>query len=134
MLLPWIALALAYAALYARMVRANLMETLSEDYIRTARAKGMSERKVIYRHGLRGALTPVVTIFGMDLATMFGGLLLTETVFNMPGIGKYAIQGILGNDFPAVMGVVVFGTFFIVVANLVVDLMYAVLDPRVRHI
>ncbi|MBI4260316.1 MAG: ABC transporter permease [Actinobacteria bacterium] len=132
-LLPWVALALSYAALYTRMVRSNLMEVMGEDYIRTARSKGISERRVVLKHGLRSALTPVVTIFGMDLGFMLGGLLITETVFNLPGLGRYAISGITGNDVPAVMGVVVVAAFFIVVANLVVDVMYAVLDPRVRY-
>jgi peptide/nickel transport system permease protein len=132
-ILPWVALSLAFAAFYTRMVRGNLIETMSEDYIRTARAKGLSERRVIFKHGLRSALTPVVTMFGMDLGVLLGGAIITETVFDLDGLGRYAIQGILGNDIPAVMGVTVVATFFIIIANLVVDVMYAVLDPRVRY-
>jgi peptide/nickel transport system permease protein len=131
--LPWITLSLAFAAFYTRMVRGNLMEVMSEDYIRTARAKGLSERRVIFRHGLRSALTPVVTMFGMDLGVLLGGAIITETVFDLDGLGRYAIQGIVGNDIPAVMGVTVIATFFIIIANLVVDVLYAVLDPRVRY-
>ncbi len=132
-ILPWLALSLTFAAFYARMTRGNLIETMSEDYIRTARAKGLSERTVIYKHGLRAALTPVVTMLGLDLGVLLGGAFITETVFNLPGIGQYAVRSIFVNDFPAVMGVTIFGSFFIVIANLVVDVMYAFLDPRVRY-
>lgn len=131
--LPWVVLSLTFAAFYARMVRSNLIETMSEDFIRTARAKGLSERRVVYRHGLRAALTPVVTMFGLDLGLLLGGAVITETVFALPGLGAYVIDALTGNDFPAVMGVTVFAAFFIVVANLVVDIVYAVLDPRVRY-
>jgi peptide/nickel transport system permease protein len=131
--LPWISLAVTSAAFYSRMVRGNLMETMEEDYIRTARAKGMPERTVVYRHGLRNALTPVVTMFGLDVAALLGGAVVTETVFQLPGIGQYAIQSLYTADFPAVMGVTIIGAFFIAVANLIVDLFYAVLDPRVRY-
>jgi len=132
-ILPWFVLALAFAAFYARMVRGNLIETMGEDYIRTARAKGLSEKRVIYRHGLRAALTPVVTMFGLDLATLLGGAFITETVFNLPGIGQYAVRAIFNNDFPSVMGVTLFAAFFFALANLVVDVAYAFLDPRVRY-
>ena len=132
-ILPWFVLSLAFAAIYARMTRANLIESMSEDYIRTARAKGLSERRVIVRHGLRAALTPIVTILGIDFGTLLGGAFITETVFNLDGIGRYAVQSIRRNDFPAVMGVTVFASFFIIVANLVVDVAYAFLDPRVRY-
>jgi peptide/nickel transport system permease protein len=115
------------------MTRGNLIETMSEDYIRTARAKGLSERRVIFKHGLRAALTPVVTMFGLDLGVLLGGAFITETVFNLPGIGQYAVNSITINDFPAVMGVTIFGAFFIAVSNLVVDILYAFLDPRVRY-
>ncbi|MFB3739116.1 MAG: ABC transporter permease [Candidatus Velamenicoccus archaeovorus] len=131
--LPWVALSLTFAAFYARMVRGNLIETMGEDYIRTARAKGLSERRVIYKHGLRSALTPVVTMFGIDVGTLLGGAFITETVFNLPGIGQYAVRAIITNDFPSVMGVVIFGAFFIALANLLVDVAYAFLDPRVRY-
>jgi peptide/nickel transport system permease protein len=131
-ILPWIVVSLTYAAFYARMVRGNLVETMSEDYIRTARAKGLSENRVIYRHGLRGALTPVVTMFGVDIAGVMAGSFITETVFNLPGIGQYAVRSIFINDFPSVMGVTIFGAFFIALANLIVDVAYAYVDPRVR--
>ena len=132
-ILPWAVLSLAFAAFYARMVRGNLIETMGEDYIRTARAKGLSEKRVIYRHGLRAALTPVVTMFGLDLAGLLGGAFITETVFNLPGVGQYAVNAIFNNDFPSVMGVTIFGAFFIALANLLVDVAYAFLDPRVRY-
>ena len=131
-ILPWIVLALGYAAFYARMVRGNLVETMGEDYIRTARAKGLSEKRVVYKHGLRAALTPVVTMFGIDVAGLLGGAFITESVFNLPGIGQYAVRSIFINDFPSVMGVTIFGAFFIALANLVVDVAYAYVDPRVR--
>jgi|SRR5918996_2643498 peptide/nickel transport system permease protein len=132
-LMPWVVLSLTFAAFYARMVRSNLIETMSEDYIRTARAKGLSERRVVYKHGLRAALTPVVTMFGLDLGILLGGAIITESVFNLPGLGQYVISGLRTNDFPAVMGVTVFASFFVVVANLVVDVVYSFLDPRVRY-
>jgi peptide/nickel transport system permease protein len=115
------------------MTRGNLMETMSEDYIRTARSKGVRERKVIFKHGLRGALTPIVTMFGLDVALLLGGAIITESVFQLPGLGQYALTALSQNDFPAVMGITVLGAMFIVVANLVVDVVYAFLDPRVRY-
>jgi peptide/nickel transport system permease protein len=132
-ILPWFTLAFTFAAFYLRMIRGNLIETMGEDYIRTARAKGLSEKRVIYRHGLRAALTPVVTMFGLDFATLLGGAVITETVFNIPGIGQYTLKAIQSSDLPAVMGVTVFAAFFIVIANLAVDVAYAFLDPRVRY-
>ncbi len=131
--LPWFSLAITSAAFYSRMTRGNLIETMGEDYIRTARAKGISERRVIFRHGLRAALTPVVTMFGMDVAFLLGGAVITESVFQLPGLGQYAIVSLYAADFPAVMGVTLVGAFFIVVANFVVDILYAFLDPRVRY-
>ncbi|MGD0166842.1 MAG: ABC transporter permease [Gaiellaceae bacterium] len=133
LVLPWCVLAAAFAAFYARMVRGNLIETMSEDYIRTARAKGLSERRVIFRHGLRAALTPVVTMAGMDIGGLLGGAVLTETVFAIPGIGRFAYQSITSSDLNSIQGTVLFGAFFIIVANLVVDIVYAFLDPRVRY-
>jgi peptide/nickel transport system permease protein len=133
LVLPWITVSLTFAAFYARMVRSNLIETMSEDYIRTARAKGLAERRVIFKHGLRAALTPVVTMFGLDLGILMGGLLITEQVFNLPGMGQYVVNALQTNDFPAVMGVTVFAALFIVSANLLVDVAYAFLDPRVRY-
>lgn len=132
-ILPWITLSVTSAAFYARMVRGNLIETMSEDYIRTARAKGLPEKRVIFRHGLRGALTPVVTMLGLDLGGLLGGAFITETLFALPGIGQLAVNSIATNDFPMVMGVTVLGALFIAFANLVVDVVYAFLDPRVRY-
>ena len=133
MILPWFVLALLFAAFYARMVRGNMIETMSEDYIRTARAKGLSERRVVMKHALRSSLTPVVTMFGIDLGTLLGGAVITETVFSMPGLGEYAISAVNKADLPVVLGVVVFAALFISVMNLIVDIVYAYLDPRVRY-
>jgi peptide/nickel transport system permease protein len=132
LILPWITLAFLYAALYARLTRAGMLETMHEDYIRTARAKGLRERTVVLKHGLRPALTPILTIFGLDLGLLLGGAVLTESTFSLPGIGKYAVDAIVSNDLPKVMGVTIMAAFFIIFANLVVDVLYAVLDPRVR--
>ena len=132
-ILPWITLAVTSAAFYARMVRGNLIETMSEDYIRTARAKGLAERRVIFKHGLRGALTPVVTMLGLDLGALLGGAFITETLFGLPGIGQMAVKAIGTQDFPEVMGVTILGALFIAIANLVVDIVYAFLDRRVRY-
>jgi peptide/nickel transport system permease protein len=133
LLLPWLTLAAAFAAFYARMTRGNLIETMNEDYIRTARAKGLRESTVISKHGLRSALTPIVTMAGMDIGLLLGGAVLTETVFNIPGVGRYAYNAITNSDLPAIQGTVLFGAFFIVFANLVVDILYAFLDPRVTY-
>jgi len=132
LLLPWVTLAFLYAAAYARLTRAGMLETLNEDYVRTARAKGLTERTVVIKHGLRSALTPILTIFGLDLGLLMGGAILTETTFSLPGIGQYAIIALRANDLPKVLGVTLVAAFFIVLANLVVDLLYAVVDPRVR--
>jgi peptide/nickel transport system permease protein len=126
-------LAAAFAALYARLLRANLIEVMSEDYIRTARAKGLTERRVILRHGLRSAITPIVTLAGLDIGVLLGGAILTESVFNIPGIGRLAFDSIQNGDLPMIQGTVLIGAFFIIVANLVVDVIYAFLDPRVRY-
>jgi peptide/nickel transport system permease protein len=131
--LPWLVLAASFAAFYARLLRSNLIDTMSQDYIRTARAKGLSERAVIWRHAVRAAITPIVTVLGLDIGILLGGSILTETVFNIPGIGRYAYEGIINSDLPVIQGTVLFGAFFIVVANLVVDVCYALLDPRVRY-
>ena len=133
LILPWLTLAAAFAAFYARMTRGNLIETMHEDYIRTARAKGLRESVVITKHGLRAALTPIVTMAGMDIGLLLGGAILTEIVFNIPGIGRYAYDAIVNSDLPAIQGTVLFGAFFIVFANLVVDILYAFLDPRVTY-
>jgi len=130
--LPWITLAFLYAAGYARLTRAGMLETMNEDYIRTARAKGLPERTVIVKHALRSTLTPIVTIFGLDLGLLLGGAILTESTFSLPGIGKYTVDAIAASDLPKILGVVLVASIFIVVANLLVDLVYAVVDPRVR--
>ena len=132
MIMPWSVLALAFAAFYARMSRANLIETMGEDYIRTARAKGLSEKGVVLKHGLRAGLTPIVTMLGLDLGALLGGAIITETVFNLPGIGQYAVQSVFSGDFYAILDVTIIAAFFITFANLVVDVVYAFLDPRVR--
>jgi peptide/nickel transport system permease protein len=132
LILPWVTLAFLFAASYARLTRAGMLETMHEDYVRTARAKGLPERTVVVKHGLRAALTPIVTIFGLDLGLLLGGAVLTESTFSLPGLGKYAVDAVMRQDFPQVMGVTMFATFFIVVANIVVDVLYGVVDPRVR--
>ena len=133
LILPWFVLAASFAAIYARLLRANLIEAMSEDYIRTARAKGLPERQVIFRHGIRSAITPVVTAAGLDIGVLLGGVILTETVFNIPGIGRLAYDSILNADLPMIQGTVLVGAFFIVIANLIVDILYAFIDPRVRY-
>ncbi len=131
--LPWITLAFLYAALYARLTRAGMLETMSEDYIRTARAKGLPERNVIVKHGLRAALTPIVTIFGLDLGLLLGGAVLTEFTFSLHGLGLFTVLAIQNSDLPEILGVVMLAAFFVVIANLIVDILYAVVDPRVRY-
>lgn len=133
MIMPWSVLAVLYAAFYARMTRANLLETMSEDYIRTARAKGLSERRVVLKHGLRAGLTPIVTIFGLDLAGLLGGAIITESIFNLPGIGQYTILAVRALDLYAILDITLIAAFFVTFANLVVDIVYAFLDPRVRY-
>ncbi len=130
--LPWVTLAFLYAALYARLTRAYMLETMSEDYIRTARAKGLKEITVIRRHGLRAALTPIVTAAGLDLGGLLGGAIVSEQVFNFTGLGWNSIQAIQNTDLALIVAVVVVAAFFIVIANLVVDVLYGVIDPRVR--
>jgi peptide/nickel transport system permease protein len=133
MWLPWVVLAMLYAAFYARMTRNSLLETLGEDYIRTARAKGLSERRVIFKHGLRASLTPIVTMFGLDIALLVGGAVITESVFNLQGLGYLAINGALTQDLPTVLGVVMVAAVAVALMNLVVDVLYAFIDPRVRY-
>ncbi len=130
--LPWVTLALLYAGWYARMTRAEVMHVSSMDYVRTARAKGLSPSTVVWKHVLRNALLPIVTMLGMDVAYLFGGAVLTETVFGIPGIGGLAWRAIRQRDLPMVMGTVLFAAIFIVVANLLVDIVYTFLDPRIK--
>ena len=132
LILPWCTFALLFAALYVRMIRANVMETLNEDFVRTARAKGAPERQVMVSHVLRNALLPVVTMLGMDIGIALGGAIFTEYVFQLPGLGQTAIIGINTQDLAIVQGVIVFATIAIIVFNLLVDLLYACIDPRIR--
>jgi peptide/nickel transport system permease protein len=132
MILPWLTLALVLAATYTRLTRSSMLDVLGEDYIKTARSKGLRERRVVYRHALRSALTPVVTQFGIDLGQLIGGVVITETVFSLPGLGKTAIDAINQQDLPVIIGIVLFASACVVVANIVVDIVYAMLDPRVR--
>ena len=133
LLLPWLVL----AAVVRRVLRADAAlqprRVLDQDYIRTARAKGVPERRVIWHHGVRAAITPIVTVLGLDIGILLGGTILTEKVFGIPGVGLYAYEAIQGADLPAIQGTVLFGAFFIILANLVVDVVYAFLDPRVRY-
>jgi peptide/nickel transport system permease protein len=132
LVLPWLVLATTFAAGYARLLRGSLLDTLNEDYIRTARAKGVRERTVVLKHGVRSAMTPVVTVLGLDIGILLGGAILIESVFNIPGVGRLAYDAITRGDLPIVQGTVLFGAFFIIVMNLIVDILYAFLDPRVR--
>jgi len=132
LLLPWITLAFLFSAQYARLTRAGMLETMTEDYIRTARAKGLPEKTVILKHALRGALTPVLTIFGLDVGLLLGGAVITEKTFSLNGLGKYADDGMVSGDLPKILGVTLVAGFFVIMANLFVDLLYGVIDPRVR--
>ena len=132
LILPWITLALVSAAAYTRLTRTSMLDVLGEDYIRTARAKGLRESRVTFRHGLRAALAPVITQLGIDTGTLFGGAVITEVVFGLPGLGYTAVQAITNQDLPVIIGVVVVTAAAVVVANLLVDIGYAMLDPRVR--
>lgn len=132
MAMPWIALAYLVVATYTRLTRSSMLEVLGEDYIRTARAKGLPERRVVYRHGLRAALTPVITQFGVDIGYLIGGTLVTESVFGLNGFGQLIVHSLQVGDTPTIIGCTIFVALFIVVANLIVDMFYSVLDPRVR--
>ncbi len=130
--LPWTTLALTMAAVYARLTRGQMLEVMGEDYIRTARAKGLSERRVVWKHGLRAALTPLVTQLGADIAMLLGGVIIIEQVYGLQGVGALAVQAVANQDRPIIIGVVLLGGLFIVVANIIVDIAYVLLDPRVR--
>jgi len=133
LVIPWITLAILYIGIYGRVLRANLIETYQEDFIRTARAKGLSERRILLRHALRTSLVSVVSIFGLDFGALVGGgALLTEVVFNIHGVGKLTVEALQNLDLPFIMATVMYASFFVVAANAVVDIFYAVLDPRVR--
>ncbi len=134
LILPWFVLAAASAAIYARYLRSSMIDVMAEDYIRTARAKGLPERTVIMRHGVRSAITPVVTLLGLDIGTLLAGnAILTESVFNIPGVGRLLLTSIERSDLTVIQGIVLFGAFFIITFNLIVDIAYAFLDPRVRY-
>jgi peptide/nickel transport system permease protein len=133
LIMPWLVVAAGTAAIYARLIRGSLIETMGEDYIRTARAKGLSERSVVLRHGLRSAINPIVTVLGVDIAVLLGSSVLVETVFDIPGIGRLNYDAITHSDYPIIQGTVLFAALFVVVANIVVDIVYAFLDPRVRY-
>ena len=132
LILPWITLAAVQAAVYTRLSRGQLLDTLGEDYIRTARAKGLSERRVIFRHAVRAALTPVVSQLGVDVGQLLGGVIVVESVFGLGGIGEASVQASYADNLPVIIGFVIVAAVFVVVANIVVDLVYALLDPRVR--
>jgi len=131
MLLPWLVLAILFAAFYMRLTRNQVLEALGEDFIRTARAKGLPERTVV-RHALRAGLTPIVTAAGLDLALLFGGAIITESIFSLPGVGSLTVASVNDSDLPVITGITLLAATFIIVANLFVDLLYAVIDPRVR--
>jgi peptide/nickel transport system permease protein len=133
LVMPWCVLAAAFAAIYARLLRSNLLETMSEDYIRTARAKGLSERRVILRHGVRSAITPVITVLGLDIGILMGGAILTETVFNIDGIGRLSYDAIQRGDLATIQGTTIVLAAGVAIMSLVVDILYAFLDPRVRY-
>jgi peptide/nickel transport system permease protein len=133
LMLPWLVLAASFAAVYARVMRASLIETMNQDYIRTARAKGLTERRVVLHHGVRPAINPIMTILALDIGTLLGGAILIETVFNVPGIGRLSYNAITHADFPIIQGTVLLVAFFIIVANILVDIAYAFIDPRVRY-
>lgn len=135
LLFPWLTLAVLYAGIYARVLRGEIVSAMSEDYVRTARAKGLSERRILYRHALRCSLIGVVSLFGLDFGALVGGAaLLTEIVFGLPGIGKLTYDSFTNLDLPVVMACVIYAAFFVVLANAVVDVVYAWLDPRVRRV
>ena len=132
LILPWITFMILFAALYTRLVRANVMETMNEDFVRTARAKGAPENRVMRSHILRNSLLPVITILGMDIGLALGGAIFTESIYNLPGLGKQVLTSINDFDLPVIVGIVVFSTICIIVFNLVVDIVYAWVDPRIR--
>lgn len=132
LVMPWVTLATVQTAVYTRLTRGSLLDVLGEDYIKTARAKGLRERRVIYRHGVRAALTPVLTQFGVDIGALLGGVVITESVFGLQGIGQFAVRSLRTGDLPSVVGVATLAAVFIVAANLIVDVGYSFLDPRVR--
>jgi peptide/nickel transport system permease protein len=132
LILPWVTLAILYAGFYSRVLRSNMLDVMNEDYVRTARAKGLSERRVMSRHVLRNSLIPIVTLFGLDFGALLGGAILIEAIFNLNGIGQYGFEALEHLDLPPIMAITLFGAFFIVLFNALVDIAYAYLDPRIR--
>jgi peptide/nickel transport system permease protein len=132
LIVPWITLAILYAGFYSRVLRSNMLDAMNEDYVRTARAKGLSERRVMRRHVLRNSLIPIVTLFGLDFGALLGGAILIEAIFSLNGIGQYGYEALKGLDLPPIMAITLFGAFFIVLFNTLVDIAYAYLDPRIR--
>jgi peptide/nickel transport system permease protein len=132
MVLPWLTFAALFAAFYARMIRASLLEQLGEDYVRTARAKGASPRRIMRAHVFRNALLPIITMLGMDVGVAFAGVLFIETAFTLRGMGQLLVLSLANSDLPVILGIVLVVSMFVVMANLVVDLLYSVLDPRIR--
>lgn len=130
--LPWVTLAVVYVGFYSRVLRSNMLDAIGEDYVRTARAKGLSERRVMTRHVLRNSLVPIVTLFGLDFGALLGGAIVVEGIFNINGIGQYAYESLINLDLPPIMAITLFGAFFIVLFNALVDIAYAYLDPRVK--
>ena len=131
-ILPWITLAIAFAALYTRFTRAAVLETLGEDYIRTARAKGVKERTVLFKHTMRAVFAPIITLAGLDFAGLIGGAIITETIFNLPGLGRLTLRSTFEFDLPVVLATTILAAAVVIIMNMVVDMLYAVLDPRVR--
>jgi len=132
LILPWVTMAIVYVGIYSRVLRSNMLDAMNEDYVRTARAKGLSERRVMTRHVLRNSLIPIVTLFGLDFGALVGGAIAVEAVFSLNGIGQYAYESLINTDLPPIMAIVLFGAFFIVLFNAFVDIAYAWLDPRIR--
>jgi peptide/nickel transport system permease protein len=132
LILPWVTMAIVYVGIYSRVLRSNMLDAMNEDYVRTARAKGLSERRVMTRHVLRNSLIPIVTLFGLDFGALVGGAIVVEAVFSLNGIGQYAYESLINTDLPPIMAIVLFGAFFVVLFNALVDIAYAWLDPRIR--
>jgi len=131
--LPTVTLATVFVALITRITRGSMLEVLGEDFVRTARAKGVPERYVLYRHALRNAAVPIVTVIGLALTTLISGVVVTETIFNIPGVGRLIVDAVLARDYPVVQGTILFFSFVYVFINLVIDMLYVVLDPRIRY-
>jgi peptide/nickel transport system permease protein len=132
LIVPWVTLAILYAGFYSRVLRSNMLDAMNEDYVRTARAKGLDERRVMTRHVLRNSLVPIVTLFGLDVGALLGGSIVVEGIFSLNGVGQYAFESLRNQDLPPIMAIVLFGAFFIVLFNALVDIAYAYLDPRVQ--